>query len=91
MKKLTLYELQQRVDRCVEHLNHLVGEIYTRASLTELNTYLMEGYSRSCTCSDEEIEEFKLGINNGTIGNNTLYNPRTDRQLQTIRIQIKSR
>ena len=91
LKNLTLYELQQRVDQCVEHINNLVGEIYTIASLSELNTYLIEGYSRSCTCSDEEIEEFKRGISNGTIGNNTLYNPRTDRHLQTIRIQLESR
>lgn len=90
-KNLTLYELQQRVDQCVEHINNLVGEIYTRASLSELNTYLMEGYSRSCTCSDEEIEEFKRGISNGIIGNNTLYNPRTDRHLQTIRINLFSK
>ena len=51
----------------------------------------MEGYSRSCDCSDEEIEEFKQGISNDTIGNNILYNPRTDKHLQTIRIQLKSR
>lgn len=91
LKELTLYELQQRVDQCVAHINNLVGEIYLRASLSELNTYLMEGYSRSCDCSDEEIEEFKQGISNDTIGNNILYNPRADKHLQTIRIQLKSR
>ena len=42
-------------------------------------------------CSDEEIEEFKQGISNDTIGNNILYNPRTDKHLQTIRIQLSSR
>ena len=89
LKSLTLYELQKRIDQCVEHLNYLVGETYTKKSLDELNTYLMEGFSRSCICSDEEIEEFKRGIRNGTIGNNTLDNPRTDRHLQTIRIQLK--
>lgn len=91
LKNLTLYELQQRVDQCVEHINKFGRRNLYQSEFEELNTYLMEGYSRSCTCSDEEIEEFKRGISNGTIGNNTLYNPRTDRHLQTIRIQLESR